>query len=77
MDESERQRENASWPIAKRLEPDSNVTVERLEQPSKACLATSATEQGMQIDRSEAQPSKAHASILESLQPDSKVTVKS
>jgi hypothetical protein len=57
-----------------RLEPDSNVTVERDLHLEKHSLSRRVTEAGMQIDETDEQERKAKSWIAESLEPDSKVT---
>jgi hypothetical protein len=57
------------------FELDSNMMLEREEQPMKHISQSRSTEDGMEIDESERQSRRAPTSIHDSLELDSKVTV--
>jgi hypothetical protein len=76
IDKSDEQHENAYPPIDKRLESDSNVTVERDVHRQKDRLPSVSREEGMQIAESDEHLKNADSSIDESFEPDSNAIVK-
>jgi hypothetical protein len=75
MDKSDVHAENAESPIRDSFEPDSNITIESVQQPEKHFKPTTSTEAGMTMDESDRHSKKAKSPIRDTFEPDSNVTL--